>query len=153
MPFNLEEVTSMERRELFAAVGAAAAMTSVSHALAQGAGGMSMHPAKYKALEESSGRCVAAGNDCLRHCLGMASMKDTSMAECASSAYQLVAACGALQTLAAVNSTHLAAFAKAVGAVCAACQTECEKYSSVAECSSCAAACKACAAECRKISA
>src|SRR4051812_4285469 len=110
MIFALEEVTSMERRELFAAVGAAAAIASASDAFAQGTGGASMHPAKYKALEESSGRCVAAGNDCLRHCLGMATMKDTSMAECASSAYQLVAACGALQTLAAVNSTHLVAF-------------------------------------------
>jgi Cys-rich four helix bundle protein (predicted Tat secretion target) len=153
MLFNFGDMTSMERREFFAAVGAVAAIASASHALAQGATGTSMHPAKYKALEESSGHCVAAGNDCLRHCLGMASMKDTSMAECASSAYQLVAACGALQTLAAVNSTHLAAFAKAVGAICTACQTECEKYPNVAECSSCATACKACAAECGKVSA
>jgi hypothetical protein len=31
------------------------------------------------------------GNDCLRHCYGMFSMKDTSMAACANAAFQLVA--------------------------------------------------------------
>jgi Cys-rich four helix bundle protein (predicted Tat secretion target) len=97
-----------------------------------------MHPPKYKALEESSGRCVATGNDCLRHCLGMLSMKDVSMAGCTDSAYQLVADCNALYTLAAtlaaVNSAHLPGFAKAVGEVCVACQKECEKFPNIAEC-------------------
>jgi Cys-rich four helix bundle protein (predicted Tat secretion target) len=142
----------MERRQLIAAVAAGAAVASASQALAQGAGGASMHPQKYKALEESSGRCVTAGNDCLRHCLGMLSMNDVSMASCTSSAYQLVAACNALQTLSAVNSTHVAAFAKAVGEICVACQKECEKYPAVAECKACGTACKACAEECHKVS-
>jgi hypothetical protein len=30
-----------------------------------------MHPPKYNALEKISIECVATGNDCLRHCLGM----------------------------------------------------------------------------------
>ncbi|MFZ3325552.1 MAG: hypothetical protein WA231_06475, partial [Methylocella sp.] len=51
-------------------------------------------------------KCVVTGNDCLRHCYGMFSMKDTSMAACANAAFQLVAACAALNTLAAVNSEH-----------------------------------------------
>ncbi len=75
------------------------------------------------------------------------------MAGCTESAYQLVAACGALQTLAAVNSTHVPAFAKAVGEVCLACQKECEKSPNIAECSARGAACKTCAEECRKASA
>ena len=112
-----------------------------------------MHPPKYKSLGESSSRCVATGNDCLRHCLGMATMKDTSMAGCADAAYQLVAACGALQTLAAVNSAQLPAFAKAVGAICTACKAECDKFPDVAECKVCSAACQTCADECRKASA
>lgn len=112
-----------------------------------------MHPPKYKALQDASGRCVAAGNDCLRHCLGMLSMKDVSMAGCTDSAYQVVAACGALQTLAAVNSTYLPAFARAVGEICIACQKECEKFPNVAECNACGIACKSCAEECRKTSA
>ncbi len=143
----------MERRELITVAAAAVALGSASQALAQGAGGASMHPPKYKALEESSSRCVATGNDCLRHCLGMLAMKDVSMAACTDSAYQLVAACTALQSLAAVNSSHLPAFAKAVGEICTACQTECEKFPAIAECKACGDACKACAAECRKISA
>jgi Cys-rich four helix bundle protein (predicted Tat secretion target) len=143
----------MERRDFIAVIGAAAAVGAASHAVAQGAGGTSMHPAKYKALEESSARCVATGNDCLRHCLGMLAMKDTSMAACTASAYELVAACGALQTLAAANSTHLPAFAKAVGAICATCQAECDKFPTIAECTACGAACKTCAEECRKIGA
>jgi Cys-rich four helix bundle protein (predicted Tat secretion target) len=143
----------MERRDFITAAAVAATIGAASEALAQGAGGASMHPPKYKALEESSGRCVATGNDCLRHCLGMLSMKDVSMAGCTDAAFQLVAACGALQTLAAVNSTHLPAFAKAVGEICAACQKECEKFPNFIECSACGAACKTCAEECRKVSA
>lgn len=142
----------MDRRDIVTAVAAALAVGIASPAAAQGTSASSMHPPKYKALEESSGRCVAAGNGCLRHCLGMMTMNDTSMAGCAEAAYQLVAACGALQTLAAVNSAHLPAFAKAVASVCGACQRECEKYQSVTECQACAAACRTCVDECRKVS-
>jgi Cys-rich four helix bundle protein (predicted Tat secretion target) len=143
----------MERRDFITVAAAAAAIGVASQALAQGAGGASMHPPKYKALEESSGRCVSTGNDCLRHCLGMLSMKDVSMAGCTDSAYQLVAACGALQTLAAVNSTHIAAFAKAVGEICAACQKECEKFPNIAECSACGARAKTAPRSVAKVSA
>jgi Cys-rich four helix bundle protein (predicted Tat secretion target) len=143
----------MERRDFITAAAAVAAIGVATEAFAQGAPGASMHPPKYKALQDASGRCVAVGNDCLRHCLGMLSMKDVSMAGCTDSAYQVVAACGALQTLAAVNSAHLPAFAKAVGEICVACQKECEKFSNVAECNACGVACKTCAEECRRVSA
>src|ERR1700730_615201 len=70
----------MQRREFIAAAGTAAALASASKAFAQAAGGGEMeepmHPPKYKALEESAAKCVATGNDCLRHCLGMYKMKD-----------------------------------------------------------------------------
>jgi Cys-rich four helix bundle protein (predicted Tat secretion target) len=143
----------MERRALLTTAVAVAAAASTSEAFAQGSGGASMHPPKYKALQDASGHCVAAANDCLRHCLGMLSMKDVSMAGCTDSAYEVAAACTALQTLAAVNSKYLPAFAKAVGAICVACQTECEKFPAIAECKACGVACKACAEECRKASA
>src|SRR3984893_13282711 len=55
-----------------------------------GGGEEEMHPPKYKALEDSVSKCVVTGNDCLRHCYGMFSMKDTSMAACANAAFQLV---------------------------------------------------------------
>ena len=108
----------MERRDFITVAAAAAAIGAASQARAQVAAGASMHPPKYKALEESSGHCVATGNDCLRHCLGMLSMKDVSMAGCTDSAYQLVAACNTLHTLAAVNSVHIPTFARAVGEIC-----------------------------------
>jgi hypothetical protein len=49
-----------------------------------------MHPPKYNALEKNSIECVATGNDCLRHCLGMFAMKDTSMTKCADTASNLL---------------------------------------------------------------
>lgn len=144
----------MERREFIAAVGAAAVLASTSQAFAEHEmHGMSMHPPKYKALQDDCGHCVATANDCLRHCIGMLAMKDYSMTGCINTAYQVVAACGALQALAAVNSPQVPAFAKATAEICAACQKECEKYPDTAECKACADSCKACSEECRKIGA
>jgi Cys-rich four helix bundle protein (predicted Tat secretion target) len=140
----------MDRRESIAAAGTVAAVASTSQAFAQMAEEPMMHPPEYKALEEAAAHCVATGNDCLRHCLGMYKMKDTSMADCADTAFQLVAACGALQALAAVNSPHVGAVAKGVEQICKACQKECEKWPKVAECKSCGDSCKVCAEECGK---
>lgn len=75
------------------------------------------------------------------------------MAGCADAAFQLVSACAALQTLAAVNSAHTGQLAKAVSMVCKDCQKECERWPKVAECRACGEACKACAAECDKAAA
>lgn len=140
----------MDRREFIAAAGTAAALVSTSQAFAQAGEEPMMHPPKYKPLEDACAQCVATGNDCMRHCLGMYAMKDTSMSGCAGAAYQVVAACGALQALAAVNSPHVAAVAKGVEPICKACQTECEKYPKVAVCKACGDSCKACAEECAK---
>jgi Cys-rich four helix bundle protein (predicted Tat secretion target) len=140
----------MRRRELIAAVGGLAVASSLTVADAQSGG--EMHPPKYKALEESTSKCVATGEDCLRHCLAMMSMKDTSMATCANMVVQLVAACGALQTLASVNSTFTPGFAKEVGAVCTACEKECRRfYDKYTVCKACADACKACGDDCRNV--
>ena len=83
-----------------------------------------MHPPKYKALEKTSIECVATGNACLRHCLGMYKMKDTSMAECADSVVQLIAGCDALAALAAVNSEHTGHLAKVVEMLCNDCKSK-----------------------------
>jgi Cys-rich four helix bundle protein (predicted Tat secretion target) len=112
-----------------------------------------MHAPKYKALAAEALKCVGTGNDCLRHCLGMYSMKDTSMAGCADAAFQLVAGCGALATLAAVNSPHTGHLAKAVEMLCNDCKKECDKFPNVAVCKACGDSCKACAEECRKAAA
>jgi Cys-rich four helix bundle protein (predicted Tat secretion target) len=80
-------------------------------------------------------------------------MSDYSMTGCINTAYQIVAACGALQALAAVNSPQVPAFAKATTEICAACQKQCERYPDVAECKTCAESRKTCAEECRRIGA
>lgn len=141
----------MDRREFIAAAGTAAAVVSTSQAFAQMAAEESnMHPPKYKALEKATVECIATGNDCLRHCFGMYKMKDTNMADCADAAYQLVAGCGALASLAAVNSEHTGHLAKVVEMLCNDCKKECDKFPNIAVCKACGDACKACAEECRK---
>lgn len=147
----------MQRREFMAAVGTAAAVVAAQQAfvqtpaLAQAAMDPPMHPAQYKALEDAAGECVETGEDCLRHCFGMLAMKDTSMAACTESVYELIAACRALRTLAAVNSKHVPIFAKAVEQVCMDCKKECEKFPKIVECKECGEACQKCADECRKL--
>ncbi len=141
----------MDRREFIAATGTVAAAASASQAFAQMAAEESdMHPPQYKAFEKATVECIATGNDCLRHCFGMYKMKDTSMAACADSVFQLVAACEALAALAAVNSEHTGHLAKVVEMVCNDCKKECDKFPKIAVCTTCGDACKACAAECRK---
>jgi Cys-rich four helix bundle protein (predicted Tat secretion target) len=144
----------MKRRDFVTSIGMSAVLAS-SQAFAQtGSAEMSgshgMHSAKYKALEDASGHCVGTANDCLRHCIGMLAMNDYTMTGCIDTAYQVVAACGALQALAAVNSAQVPAFAKATAAICTACQKQCEKYPNVPECKACAESCKICAEECMK---
>lgn len=146
----------MERREFLIGLGAAATAVSVSQVLAQGApasGMQGMHGPKYKALEESTAHCVATGGGCLRHCFGMLSMGDTSMAGCTKAAYDMVTGCTALHSLAAVNSPHTPALARAQADICTACQKECEKFPNVPECKACGEACDNCAQECRKVAA
>jgi Cys-rich four helix bundle protein (predicted Tat secretion target) len=146
----------MQRREFMSVLGIAAGAAAGLGAFASPASAApaeSMHPAKYKALQDATAHCVSAGEDCMRHCLGMLAMKDTSMAGCSETSYQVVAACGALRTLAAVNSPHVPALAKIVAAMCGECQKECEKFPETAECKACAESCKACAEECKKVSA
>ncbi|MGD9539852.1 four-helix bundle copper-binding protein [Methylocystis sp.] len=148
----------MQRRE-FIAVGSAAAVATATQAFAtqafaETAGGAKMedmHPALYKPLEKATIDCVSTGNDCLRHCLGMFAMKDTSMAECADASMQLVAACNALATLAAINSSHVPALAKVVATICEDCKKQCDKFPKIAECVACGKACQECADECRKV--
>ena len=140
----------MRRREILTAVGALAVAGGATVADAQPG---EMHPPKYKALEDSTAKCVSTGEDCLRHCLGMLSMKDTTMAGCANSVVQLVAACRALQTLASVNSTFTPAFAKDVGRSAPLARRSAGSSRKSASARACADACKTCADECHKVAA
>jgi len=145
----------MERREFMTTLGAAAAVLSAVPAMAEtmAPAMQHMHPPKYKALSDAAGKCALEGDNCLRHCFGMLSMNDTSMAGCTKASFDLVAACRALGTLAAVNSTFTPALAKTVADVCIACKKECDKFPQYSECKTCGDACQACADECHKVGA
>ena len=159
----------MERRDFITALGGATALvttalTAAAPALAQNAdhahthghdqaGGAHDHPPQFAALAAASAHCVSTGNDCLRHCFGMLAMNDTSMVACMRSIHDLVAACGALESLAAVNSPQTRILAKAVGEICTACAAECGKFPAIAACRTCQESCLACAAECKKVAA
>jgi Cys-rich four helix bundle protein (predicted Tat secretion target) len=145
----------MERREFMTTLGAAAAVLSAMPALAEEAasGVHHMHPAKYKALSDAAGKCVVDGDNCLRHCFGMLSMNDTSMAGCTQASFDTIAACRALSTLASVNSAAVPALAKVVADICAACKKECDKFPQYSECVAMGESCKACGEECRKAAA
>ena len=143
----------MERREFMAAMSAAAALAAVTPAFAEEGAKVHHHPAKYKALADAAGKCVVDGDSCLRHCFGMLSMNDTSMAACTTASFEVIAGCRALATLASVNSASTPAFAKAVEALCTACKKECDKFPQYSECVEMSKSCHACAEECRKISA
>ena len=141
----------MERREFMTTFGAAAAVLSAMPALAEGM--QHMHPAKYKALSDAAGKCVLDGDNCLRHCFGMLSMNDTSMAGCTQASFDVIAACRALATLASVNSAAVPALAKVVQGVCETCKKECDKFPQYSECVAMGESCKACGEECKKIGA
>lgn len=152
----------MERRDFITALGGATALmttalTAAAPALAQDADHAHRHghdhPPQFAALAMSSAHCVSTGNDCLRHCFGMLAMNDTSMVACLRSIHDLVAACAALESLAATDSPHTRVLAKAVGEICTACAAECGKFPAIAACRSCQESCLACAAECKKIAA
>ncbi len=143
----------MERREFFTSLCASAAVLSVMPATAEETSTAMhhMHPPKYKALSDAANNCVLEGDNCLRHCFGMLSMNDASMAGCTTASFDLVAACRALGTLAAVNSAFTPPLAKTVADVCMACKKECDKFPQYSECKACGDACKACADECHKV--
>lgn len=129
----------MQRREFIAVVATAAVATATAPQASARAPAVPMgiepplRPGKYTALEAAAGKCIDAAEDCLRRCFGSLATEDTSMAACADTAYQLIAACRALRTMAAVNSSHVPIFAVAVEQACIACGKECDELPGIAE--------------------
>lgn len=143
----------MERRQFVTVIGALAAATAATGTLAAEDHAHHHGAAKYKALFESSTKCVAAGEECLRHCFEMLAANDASMGACTKSTFDVVAACKAMASLAGTSSALTPTFAKAVVEACLACKKECDKFPNIAECKACGDACKACADECQKVAA
>jgi Cys-rich four helix bundle protein (predicted Tat secretion target) len=108
----------------------------------------------YKALIGASADCVVQGQACLAHCLVLLADGDKSMGPCAKSVNQMLAVCGALQSLAAQQSALVPALAKTALRACEECEKECrvhEKHH--ATCKACMEACANCIKQCKAVAA
>lgn len=103
-----------------------------------------------KKLIEVSNDCIAKGNICLDHCIDLIA-SDKSMAACAKSVREMLAACNTLITLASSKSKHLKKYASVCIDICGACFVECKKHSKKhSQCRDCGLSCKACIKELQK---
>ena len=120
-----------------------------------GATGAHVHdaPSPYRELVVTSSACVKTGDLCLSHCLTRLGGGDTELAACARTVRDTIAACGALQQLAAANSPHVRDLAKVVSDVCADCEAECHKHAQHPVCRDCEKACQDCKQACDKAAA
>lgn len=104
-------------------------------------------------LIAATGVCITRGETCLTHCVEMLGRGESAMAECAATVRQTLAACTALQKLAAQRSVHTARMAAVVARICDDCEQACRKHPDMPECVACADACADCAQACRKAAA
>ena len=105
-------------------------------------------------LVAAAADCVQKGQACLSHCLHLLGQGDKEMAACAKSVNQMLALCGALQSLANQESAYLPKLAATALQACNECEEECKKHADKHEaCKACGESCKACAKECKKITA
>ena len=144
----------MNRRELLLGAAAMAAAATTGSAFAGTHEHKHEHGGASKrnnALIKSSQDCVATGQVCVHHCLVMMGDGDKSLAACAISVSDLVAACSTLQHLAATESKHTVEMAKVVMTMCKECEDECKKQDKHEECKACGEACAACYKECKKL--
>jgi Cys-rich four helix bundle protein (predicted Tat secretion target) len=94
--------------------------------------------------------CLVKGQICVDHCLDLLGQGEKDMAACAKSVSQMLALCGALQSLAIQQSSYVPALSKIVFDVCQACEKECRKHEKKhSQCKDCADACAACAKDCK----
>jgi Cys-rich four helix bundle protein (predicted Tat secretion target) len=142
----------MERRELIGALSAIAMTGLAADALAADDHAHHHSNAKFAALIEAAGDCVAKGDACLAHCLVLLGMGDKSLADCAKSVNQLLPLCGALQRLSAQGSQYVVALAKVALESCTECEKVCRKHADKhAECKACMEACADCIKQCKAV--
>lgn len=101
---------------------------------------------------EAAGKCIAAGQVCLQHCIGLLAGGDTSMGDCARSTADMVAISQAAQALAAGNSPQLKAQAAVALAAVTRCAEACSKHAGKHEvCKTCGERCNEAAKEYKRL--
>lgn len=147
----------MKRREAIAGSGAFLMAAVSTTALAQTKDAAHdhahMHGGPNAALIAAASDCVVKGQACVAHCLVLLADGDKAMAACAQSVQQVLAVCGALQSLAAQESALLPAMAKVALDACQACEKECRKHQKHAPCKACMESCIECAKQCKALAA
>lgn len=73
--------------------------------------------------------CIQKGQVCINHCLYLLGQGDKEMAACAKSVNQMLAICGALQSLTNQEPAYLPKLAAIVNDACDAYEDECKKHS------------------------
>lgn len=99
-----------------------------------------------------AGACIAAGQICLQHCLGLLGVGDTTLAECARAVVDMIAVSQAIQALAAAGSPALKAQAVVAVAALTRCEEACRKHAAQHEaCRTCATRCATALKECHRL--
>ncbi|MEL0587494.1 MAG: four-helix bundle copper-binding protein [Candidatus Thiodiazotropha sp. (ex. Lucinoma kazani)] len=150
---NKQQETSnkgISRRDLL--IGAGAAAVVMSGGVAQSAEPMhgdhaghrhEDHTPKHEGLLESVNSCLDKGQRCISHCFVAFKEGDTTLADCAAKANEMLAICNGFSYLVTANSSYLQAYAKVCKAVCSDCESECRKHEEKhMECKACAEACE-----------
>jgi Cys-rich four helix bundle protein (predicted Tat secretion target) len=107
---------------------------------------------KYQALADATSDCVAKGQACIAHCLVLLGDGGKEMGACAKAVNQMLALCGALQSLANQQSNLVPALAKTALEACQLCEKECRKHENHhATCKACAESCAACIKQCKSV--
>lgn len=98
--------------------------------------------------------CIAAGQICLQHCLGLLGVGDTSLAACARAVSDMIAVSQATQALAAAGSPELKAQAGVAVAVLTRCEEACRQHAGHHDaCRDCAERCEAALKEYKRLAA
>lgn len=148
----------IDRRKMLAGAGLIAAASTVGstarasneHTMDHSAHGMK----KYQAVTDASMHCVKMGQACIEHCLVLFKNGDTSVADCARSAQEMLSMCQTMAQFAAFESDHLGKVARVCIDVCTACEKECRKHADKhMDCKNCAESCLACIEQCKKVAA
>jgi Cys-rich four helix bundle protein (predicted Tat secretion target) len=131
---------------------AAAAIAVTGLASAQNHSAHDHHGGAHHAnLVMAAVHCKLAAEDCLKHCMDMFATGDTSLALCAATSRDTIAACGALATLAASDNKHLNELAAVTVKICKDCEVECRKHETHALCKACADSCVHCIKKCEEL--
>lgn len=144
------------RRAVLKGAGAIAALAATS-LVTQAVAATTEHVHHHVAVDnprnlliDSAMSCIKTGDACNQHCIELFKAGDTSVAGCADSVQEMLAACTALTKLAAYDSRHLKTMVQLCMDVSVDCEKECRKHESKhAECKACADACVDCIKACK----